>query len=148
VPDSENHQQQGWRGLKVIGADVLTAWWSGLKNCPYRDLSGDFWFGALVLRFKSIREPSQFVGRLGVITEITIETSTFRWFNRLESVGPSQVAKSIAFGPSRCKWGAHISHVGQQISFLSRFSMVWINEPAVVYWREFCLLWNTCATWP
>jgi hypothetical protein len=25
VPDSENHQQQGWRGLKVIGADVLTA---------------------------------------------------------------------------------------------------------------------------
>jgi len=25
VPDSENHQQQGWRGLKVIGADVMTA---------------------------------------------------------------------------------------------------------------------------
>jgi hypothetical protein len=25
VPDSENHQQQGWRGLKVIGPEVLTA---------------------------------------------------------------------------------------------------------------------------
>jgi hypothetical protein len=25
VPDSENNQQQGWKGLKVIGPDVLTA---------------------------------------------------------------------------------------------------------------------------
>jgi hypothetical protein len=23
VPDSENHQQQGWKGLKVIEADVF-----------------------------------------------------------------------------------------------------------------------------
>jgi hypothetical protein len=40
--------------------------------------------------------------------QITIETSLLRWFNGSESVGTSQVARPLHFGPPMCKCGAYV----------------------------------------